>query len=119
MPKATIRFLRTNAPATSDDVIHVHEEGEYCEMFRLTYRAAGWNSHSEFFLSHAAVLDYVSRILKTMGHDADPFEYVQVETAIHPSILYHASDIDDRNTRDLIRDILDTALRRPIDTVKH
>lgn len=119
MIKATVRFLRAGAPAKNDDVLHIYDDDDYHETYRLTFHPGAWKTHNEFYLSHPALLDYVSGILKTMTHDADPFEHIQVETAMHPAVLYHVSDVDERDTRELIRSTLDTALRRPIDRIKH
>ena len=53
-----------------------------------------------------------------MPHDADPFEYLQVDTQMHPTVLYHVSDLDDPMVRHLIEDTVETALVRSIRKVK-
>ena len=54
-----------------------------------------------------------------MRCDIDPFENVQLLTTIHPSILYHVSDMDDYATRDIIINMIRDSLRFDVSTVPH
>ena len=116
MNKCTIRLLRKNNE--KDDVIQIYDDADFEEMYRINFRANDLKKTSEFYLDHGRTMSYISVILKSLSLDVDPFEQVQVETAMHPAVLYHISDLDDREVRHLIEDIVDTALRRPIEAIK-
>jgi hypothetical protein len=118
MLKATLYIQRTNAPASDDDIIQMFDDDEYRDMVRITYSTPELRKCSEFYLTVPQTLQYVSDTLKTLRHDAQPFEHVQVSTLLHPSVLYHVADLDCCEVRHLIEDTLETALRRPIFRVK-
>jgi hypothetical protein len=63
-------------------------------------------------------MGYLDDVLKTFRHDADPFEYVQVSTQIHPSVLYHVSELDCCQVRHLIVDTVEAAIERPVQRTK-
>jgi hypothetical protein len=118
MLKATLSSQRTKAPASDDDIIQMFDDDEYRDMVRITYSTPELRKCSEFYLTVPQALQYVSDTLKTLRHDAQPFEHVQVSTLLHPSVLYHVADLDCCEVRHLIEDTLETALRRPIFRVK-
>jgi hypothetical protein len=118
MNKCTIRLIRKSLRETDDDVVYVSEDSDFDEMYRITFRAAGLKKATEFYLDHGRTLQYIATVLKTLAYDADPFEKIQVDTAIHPSIMYRVSDLNDRELRHLIEDSIDAALRRPVELVR-
>jgi hypothetical protein len=118
MLKATLYIQRTNGPSSADDVIHMYDDDEFRDMVRIVYSTPEWKKSSEFYLPIPKTLDYIHTTLKTLTHDSQPFEYVQVSTTIHPSVLYHVSDLDDGDVRYLIEETIETALRRPVERVK-
>lgn len=64
-----------------------------------------------FFMNSHCVMSYIDDILQSMRMDIDPFEELQVTTRIHPSVLFHVSDLDKRDTRHLILGMVETALK--------
>jgi hypothetical protein len=85
MQRVTIRFVRDGSDEREDDVIRIFDT-DCNDLFRVTFQA----------------------------HDTDPFESLQVETAIHPAILYHISDFDEQHVRRLVEDTVDSALFRTV-----
>jgi len=119
MLKATLYIQRaTNSTPATDDIIHLYEDDEYRDMIRITYSTPEWRKNATFYLTVPQSLKYLSDTLKTLRHDAQPFEYVQVSTQMHPSVLYHVGDLDCCEVRHLIEDTVETALRRPIQRTK-
>jgi hypothetical protein len=119
MLKATLYIQRaTNSTRENDDVIQMFDDDEYRDMIRVTYSTPELRKASEFYMTIPQALQYLSDTLKTLRHDAQPFEHVQVSTQLHPSVLYHVSDLDCCQVRHLIEDTVETALRRPIFRVK-
>jgi hypothetical protein len=114
--KCTIRLIRDSTKQREDDVIELFDDAEFEEMVRITFRPAHCNVR-EFYLPLNRAVNYVATVLKTLTLDTAPFENVQVDTQIHPAILYHVSDLDDRDVRYLIEDTVESALRRPVTMV--
>jgi hypothetical protein len=119
MLKATLYIQRsTGRSSAEDDVIHMYDDDEYRDMIRITYSTPELKKASEFYMTVPQTLQYLGDTLKTLTHDAQPFEHVQVSTSLHPSVLYHVSDLDCCQVRHLIEDTVETALRRPLFRVK-
>ena len=118
MNKCTIRLLRKSLSETDDDIIRVYEDPDFAEMYRITFRSSDVKKASEFYLDHGRTLGYISTVLKSLTYDADPFERVQVDTVLHPSVMYHVADLDDASVRHLIEDAIDFAIRRPVEHVR-
>lgn len=119
MLKVTIHVQRKDSTsAEQDDIIRFYEDDEYRDTVLITYSTPDLRKAVSFYLPIPKAVQYLSDTLKTFRHDADPFEYVQVSTQIHPSVLYHVSDLDCADVRYLIEDTVETALRRPIFRVK-
>lgn len=118
MNKCTVRFLRNRTTSDEDDVLRVFEDTDFEEMLRVTFHPAGQKRMAEFYLSREGVLNYISTILKTMSYDTAPFHEVQVDTVLHPSILYHTSDLSTREVRNMVVDTIDDALRRTVEMVR-
>jgi len=119
MLKATLYIQRaTNSTRENDDVINMYDDDEYRDMIRVTYSTPELKKATEFYMTVPQTLQYLADTLKSLTHDAQPFEHVQVSTSLHPSVLYHVSDLDCCQVRHLIEDTVETALRRPIFRIK-
>ena len=118
MLKVTLNIQRANGPSSTDDVIHMYDDDEFRDMVRIVYSTPEWKKSSEFYLPISKAVDYIHSTLKTLTHDSQPFEYVQVSTSIHPSVLYHVADLDDCEVRYLIEETVESVLRRPVLRVK-
>lgn len=119
MLKATLYIQRTTGRSSDDDdIIKFFEDDEYRDTVRIVYSTPELKKAFEFFMTVPQTLQYLSDTLKTLSYDASPFEHVQVSTTLHPSVLYHVSDMDRTEVRHLIEDTVGTALRRPLFRVK-
>ncbi len=118
MIKAEIFLTRAGKPGPShDDTIKITESPDARELFVVTYRTPDYANRKRFTASEYRVLDYVEDILVSLQHDTDPFEFVQVNTVIHPSIMYHVSDMDKASIRELILTVVRTAMRTDVENV--
>jgi hypothetical protein len=113
MHRATIRFVRDGRDETDDDVIRIFDT-DCNDLFRVTFQAAEMKKANQFFATRHYTLQYISEVLHTLSHDTDPFESLQVETAIHPSVLYSIMDLDEQHIRRLVEDTVDSILFRTI-----
>ena len=119
MLKVTIYIQRTSGQSSEDDdIIRMYDDDEYRDTVRIVYSTPELKKAFEFYMTVPQALQYLSDTLKTLTHDAKPFEHVQVSTSLHPSILYHVSDMDCCQVRHLIEDTVETALRRPLFRIK-
>ena len=111
MAKAILHFItKTN----QDDILRIYDDDVHDDMYRVVFKPHDGTALNEMSLSYRELQDYVSTILKSLERDNDPFEYVQVMTPIHPSVLYHVCELDDRETRWRIEDMIFLACRKAI-----
>jgi hypothetical protein len=116
MQKVKLYFTRRNG---SDDIIQMYDDETHVDMVRIVYTPGDHTKRShEFHLTSRDVLSYVGNILKAMNNDVDPFEYVQIQTAIHPSIMFSAMDVGCRRVQDVLDDMIFQAIRVNVEEVK-
>jgi hypothetical protein len=105
-------YIQRSGTGKKDDILSIYEDDSYLEMYRFVYQAADLHRKHTFYLPRSKVIPYVSDLLKSLTHDIEPFEAVQVSSSIFPSVVYHVSDLDDPDVRHLIEDMVSTSLRR-------
>jgi hypothetical protein len=116
MQKVKLYFTRRNG---SDDIIQMYDDETHVDMVRVVYTPGDHTKRShEFYLTSRDVLSYVNNILKAMNNDVDPFEFVQIQTAIHPSIMFSAIDVGCRRVQDTLDDMIFQAIRVNVEEVK-
>lgn len=116
MQKVKLYFTRRTG---SDDIIQMYDDETHVDMVRLVYTPGDHTKRShEFYMTSRDVLSYVRNILNAMNNDVDPFEFVQIQTAIHPSIMFSAMDIGCRRIQDTLDDMIFQAIRVNVEEVK-
>jgi len=80
-----------------DDKIEIDRGSRATEMVDITYTPGDSKSKSvyDFSLTRAGVRRYLENLLFSMTKDQDPFEKIQISTAMGPAIMYHVSDLDE------------------------
>jgi hypothetical protein len=116
MLKATIHLTRETNRPSEDDVISISEVEDTRDLFSVTFRTPDFSKKKVFVTTEARVLDYIEDILSSLEYDSDPFQFVQVDSVIHPAILYHTSDLDDGEIRDRIVGMIRMALRTDVES---
>ncbi len=114
---ARILFTQKNGGPADDDSITIQAHPESAEIFKVIYHSPDLKTDRMFLAGFSGVLSYMEDTLVSMGHDMDPFENIQVLTLIHPSVLYHVSDMDMSSTRELILDMIRDSLRYSVNTL--
>lgn len=117
MLKSTFYIQRKEGRSSNDDVIRIYENQRYPELYQIVYSTPEWKKEVRFHMGRHLVGNYINDLLKSLNYDTDPFEYIQVSTSIHPSIMYHISDLENSDVRHLIEDMVATAIRTPIERV--
>ena len=101
-----------------DDTLVIYDVEENPDMFRIVYHSSDYSrKQTQFHLSRSTTLNYIEDLLRSLKYDTEPFEYVQVSTEIHPSVLYHMMDLEKLAVRNLITDMIHTALKYKIESV--
>jgi len=112
MLKATVHFVTKE---NRDDILRIFDDDVHEDMYRVIYKPHDIESGlNEVYLSYRDLQDYVSTIFKSLENDNDPFEYIQIMTPIHPSVMYHTSELEDRDVRWLVEDMVFLACRKAI-----
>lgn len=114
MIKTTLYLTRSGKGRAHDDVIQVSENGESRDLFDVRFTTPELRKSKTFTFTESKVMDYISDILRALPIDMDPFENVQLTTAIHPIIFYHVSDMARPDTRTTVMDMIQTALRTDV-----
>jgi hypothetical protein len=80
-----------------DDKIEINRGSRASEMVDITYTPGDSKTNSEysFSLTRSGVGRYLENLLFSMTKDQDPFEKIQISTAMSPAIMYHVSDLDE------------------------
>ena len=119
MLKATIFIQRKeNEGVHDDDVIRIYSTGETSEVLRVVYTTPDLKRSRQFYMGRPVVLDYVMDVLRALQYDAVPFEFFQVSTAMHPSVVYHISDLDVPSVRHVVEDLLYTSIKTPVSEIR-
>jgi hypothetical protein len=116
MLKVKLFFTRRQG---EDDILQIYDDETYFEMGRVVYTPGDHAKKSnEFYLPRRDILRYVSTIFKSMETDTDPFEFVQIQSAIHPSVIVPIADVSERQTRYQMEDMVEQALYANVEAVK-
>lgn len=111
MRTSTTLYIQRTAESRGDDIVQISPSDDYVDMFMIRYSTPELKKKRVFYMTRSKVLAYVSDLLKSLTHDIEPFEAVQVSTSIHPSVVYHVADLDDAEVRRLIEDMVDMSMR--------
>jgi len=115
MQKVKLFFTRRTG---SDDIVQIYDDETHVDMVRVVYTPGDHAKKSnEFHMTTRDVLSYVNNILRAMEHDTDPFEFLQIQTAIHPSIMFSVLDLG-RRVQDTLDDMIFQAIRVNVEEVK-
>ncbi len=100
---------------TRDDVISVWENATTPAVFTVKYRPGDGDRTRMFYMCEKETMSYLSSMFKSLDYDTDPFDKIQITTAIHPSIIYDVAAVADAQVRyameDMIEDSLHTKIR--------
>lgn len=107
----SLLFTRRGMNSSRDDKICVCPyEGSH-SIFEVVYRTPELTRDRRFLASFSGTLQYVEDILMSMRLDTDPFENIQLNTAIHPAVMFDVSDMDDSFSRDVIINMVGDSMR--------
>lgn len=114
--KTKITFIRDGrlTGTTSDDVLLIYSTTSP-DKFKLIFKPYEYKQYrNEFYMNATETIRYIHDFFQTLQYDIDPFSSIQVDTAIHPSILFHPSDFDNASSRERIEKMISTSLRTDV-----
>lgn len=115
-----IHLTRADAPAADDDVISFRTVADNPDFIKVTleYAPAGTVEKSgfsnSFVVSRAGAYDYTMTLIGSLIRDDDPFENVQLNSIMFPSVIYRVEHLEDPDVRSAIQDIAWTSLHTTV-----
>jgi len=93
-----LRFLRKDASSKVDDVVKI--ECLFEDLYNVTYTygesAKPRKSCHSAYLDRRGVYKYTRTLLQLLQQDVDPFEFVQFDFPLMPSILFNIASLKNR-----------------------
>lgn len=115
MLKATLYIQRKIGDESQDDILRIYDSNYPSgDIYRLVYSTPELLKDRQFYMARSLVCNFVNDLLRSLSLDVEPFERVQVTTCIQPSVVFHTSDLDRRDNRHMIEDIITTAMRTDV-----
>jgi hypothetical protein len=105
-------FVTRNDGVDHDDIFNFDSVVDLPDHVRVTikFSASGVDSGKgfsrSFVLSRAGVYEYVMSLVGSLLRDDDPYQKVQLSSAIYPSVIYRVDDLEDEAVCSSIKDIV-------------
>jgi len=115
-----IHLTRPDAASADDDVISFRTASENPDFIKVTvtYAATGTSEKSgfssSFVFSRTAAYEYAMTLVGSLIRDTDPFESLQLSSAMFPSVIYAVEDLEDDDVRTSIQEIVYSSLNTTI-----
>ena len=115
-----IHLTRTAAAVADDDIISFRTVPENPDFINVTveYAAAGTVEHSgfsnSFMFSRAGAYEYTMTVVGSLIRDDDPFEQLQLNSSMFPSVIYRVEHLEEPEVRSAIQDIVWTTLNTTV-----
>lgn len=90
---ASMILTRKDKGSEFDDKIVIQNNLSYPNLFDVTFTTPGVKVGRKFTVDESKVIDFIGDILQGLRCDTDPFEELQVYTAIHPTFMYKVDDL--------------------------
>jgi hypothetical protein len=93
-----------------DDVVTISSTDTH-ELYKVKMKPGDYEgAWYEVYMTHERLMSYLDNVFKSLQYDDDPFERVQVDAAMYPSVFYHVVDLASSRTREFILNIVQDAL---------
>lgn len=111
MYKVAFIITRKGENASNDDKIIVDNFGDERDLYTVKYISPEFTTSKEFVANESQVLHYLEDVLTSIGKDTDPYHEFQLNTLIHPSVMYEIADLCDDEIRRMIMNMTYDCLR--------
>lgn len=108
----TLFLTRSDGDHVDDDSFDFVSVPNLPDFVRVTasFAAAGTvlknKFKNTFVLPRAGAAEYALSLIGSLVRDDDPFEKVQISSAIFPTVIYRVENLEDCSVRTSIQDIL-------------
>jgi hypothetical protein len=108
----TFYLTRADGDHTDDDTFVFNSVPNMPDMVKVTakYAATGTRENADFsrsfVLSRSSAAEYALSLVGTLVQDDDPFEKLQVSSAIFPCVIYRVKTLNEWEVRTAIQDIV-------------
>ena len=110
-------FTRRGKGCAHDDRIFVSPHEDSRDIFEVKYHNPETKKDKMFLASFSGVLSYIEDTLTSMRLDVDPFEHIQLNSVIHPAVLFHVADMSEYENRDNILNMVRDSMRFSVTSV--
>lgn len=111
MSNVRLVFTRRNKGSDEDDDVRITAVEGCPEMYTIVYMSPEYRNSRCFTASYSSTLQYIEDIFVSLEYDTDPFDMVQLMTAIHPSVMYHVVDMSEYDVRRILMNQIRDAMR--------
>ena len=87
--KITLRFIRKDAEAKTDDMVYITRYGPGQFNLSYTYGDTKTKTAHHLVLTDKAVFRWMRATIAILEKDADPFSRVQLDTPFMPSVVFN------------------------------
>ena len=107
-----LHLIRPDTDACDDDRVHFENVPSLPDMVKIhvIYADTGTELKSgftrSFVVARANAYEYAMTLVGSLIRDDDPFEKLQVSSAIFPTVLYRVEDLNDDDVRTAIQNIV-------------
>ena len=91
--KITLRFIRKDAHAKTDDMVYISRYGPGQFNLSYTYGDTKTKTAHQLVLTDQAVFRWMRATIAILEKDADPFSRVQLDTPFMPSVVFNVSEL--------------------------
>ena len=107
----TVHLIRSGSDETSDDTFMFMTVPDIPDLVKVraefsgagTVRPGGFSN--TFVLSRNGAYEYVMTLVGALVKDDDPYDRIQINSGMFPSVIYNVSDLEEWEVSAAIRDI--------------
>ena len=103
-------LTRKDQGSNRDDRVDVRTFND-TGLYRVTYSTPEFRNNKTFVATESQVLNYLEDVLFSLSRDTDPFDRFQLNTHIHPPVMYHVADLYEEDVRRMILNMSCDAVR--------
>jgi hypothetical protein len=104
----SIQITRDDENESRDDIIRIRTVEDMPDIVsvKAKFRNNAEDVENQFYLPRGAAIDYVNTLIGSIQCDNEPFDSVQLNSAMFPSVMYRVSDLNEDSVRSSIQNIV-------------
>ena len=104
----SIQITRDDNNESRDDLIRIRTVEDMPDIVsvKTKFRNNSEDIENQFYLPRGAAIDYVNTLIGSIQCDDEPFDSIQLNSAMFPSVMYRVSQLDEDSVRSSIQNIV-------------